>query len=166
MRLLTAFGGGLLRNLLALAATVALLALKQRREAVLLALTVILGMLLNSAAKEWVDRPRPAIVPHLAQTGGASFPSGHSFNAAVVYISVALAFVALIRHRPSQRCLIAVAIMASITIGWSRVWLGVHYPSDVIAGWLGGAGLAFLASALPFPSPQPAAETVSLPNEG
>jgi undecaprenyl-diphosphatase len=88
------------------------------------------------------------IVPHLTEAGGQSFPSGHSFNSAVVYIAIALAFAAMSPRRSVRWTLIISAVVLSIAIALSRVWLGVHFPTDVAAGWLGGAGWAFLASAL------------------
>jgi len=148
VRDVTALGGVLLRNIFALGAIVALLFLRLRREAVLFAATVIAGWLLNSAIKHLVGRPRPEIVPHLTEAGGASFPSGHSFNSAVVYIAMALAFATLSARQSVRLTVIGIAIAASLAIAWSRVWLGVHWPSDVVAGWLGGAGWAFAAAAL------------------
>lgn len=148
VRDVTALGGVLLRNLFALAAVVALLFLRLRREAVLLALTVASGWVVNSALKGLAGRERPQIVPHLMEVGGNSFPSGHSFNSAVVYIAIALAFAAMSTRASVRWTVIAAAMATSLAIAWSRVWLGVHWPSDVIAGWLGGAGWAFLASAL------------------
>ena len=144
----TALGGVLLRHLFALAALVALVFLRLRREAVLLALTIVSGWAVNSAVKALVGRPRPEIVSHLTEAGGSSFPSGHSFNSAVVYIAIALAFAAMSSRRSVRATLVAAAMVLSLLIAFSRVWLGVHYPSDVIAGWLGGAGWAFAASAL------------------
>jgi undecaprenyl-diphosphatase len=148
VRDLTALGGVLLRNLIALGAVVALLFLRLRREAVLLALTVAGAWLVDAAIKHWVGRPRPEIVPHLTEAGGASFPSGHAFNSAVVYIAIALAFATLSARESVRLTIIGTAIAVSLLVAWSRVWLGVHFPSDVIAGWLGGAGWAFLAAAL------------------
>lgn len=148
VRDVTALGGVLLRNLFALGAVVALLFLKLRREAALLALTVVGGWIVNSLLKALVGRPRPEIVPHLMEAGGNSFPSGHSFNSAVVYIAMALAFAAFSRREAVRYTIVGTAVVASMAIAWSRVWLGVHWPSDAIAGWLGGAGWAFLASAV------------------
>lgn len=148
VRDITAMGGVLLRNLFALAAIVALLFLRLRREAVLLAATIAGGWTVNSAIKALVGRERPAIVPHLTEAGGESFPSGHSFNSAVVYIAIALAFAAMSPRIGVRATIIVSALVLSLLVAASRVWLGVHFPSDVTAGWLGGAGWAFLASAL------------------
>jgi undecaprenyl-diphosphatase len=145
---LTALGSVLIRNLFALAAVGALAALRLRREAVLFALTVAGGWLVNSALKALVGRARPQVVPHLVEASGNSFPSGHSFNGAVVYIAMALAFAALSPRAGVRRSLIGAGVAVSLAIAWSRVWLGVHWPTDVVAGWLAGAGWALLASAL------------------
>jgi undecaprenyl-diphosphatase len=111
-------------------------------------LTIAGGWLVNSAIKALVGRPRPEIVPHLTEAGGASFPSGHSFNSAVVFIAIALAFATLSSRQPVRLTIIGSAILLSLLVAGSRVWLGVHFPSDVVAGWLGGAGWAFLAAAM------------------
>ena len=114
----------------------------------LLALTAVLAWAVEFAIKVAVGRPRPEIVPHLTDAGGASFPSGHSFNSAVVFIAVALAFATMSTRQSVRITIIGSAIVLSLLVAWSRVWLGVHFPSDVTAGWLGGAGWAFLATAL------------------
>ena len=144
----TALGGVLLRHLIAVAALVGLLFLRLRREATLLALTIVGGWVVNSGLKLLVGRPRPDLVPHLTEAGGLSFPSGHSFNSAVVFIAIALAFAALSPRRSVRATIVLAAMLLTLMVALSRVWLGVHYPSDAIAGWLGGAGWAFLASAL------------------
>ena len=148
VRDVTSLGGVLLRNLCVIGAVVALLILRLRREAVLLVLTVAGAWAVDAAIKGLVGRPRPEIVPHLTEAGGASFPSGHAFNSAVVYIAIALAFATLSARESVRLTVIGTAIAVSLVIAWSRVWLGVHFPSDVAAGWLGGAGWAFLAAAL------------------
>jgi undecaprenyl-diphosphatase len=155
----TALGGVLLRNLFALAAVVALLFLSLRREAVLFALTVMTGWLANTGLKQLVGRERPEIVPHLMEAGGESFPSGHAFNAAVVYIAMAIAFAALSRRHSVRYLLIGSAMVLSALVAGSRVILGVHFPSDVVAGWLGGAGWAFLAAALLYKPAKAAADS-------
>ena len=148
VRDMTALGGVLLRNLFAIAAIAALLFVRLRREAVLLGATIASGWIVDSLIKHFVGRPRPVIVPHLTEAAGTSFPSGHSFNSAVVYIAIALAFAAISSRHSVRATIIAAAMIVSLVIAFSRVWLGVHYPTDVIAGWLGGAAWAFTASAL------------------
>lgn len=155
----TAMGGVLLRNLFAIGAAVALLFLRLRREAVLFAMTVAGGWFANTAVKMLVGRERPEIVPHLMEAGGESFPSGHSFNAAVVYIAMAIAFAAMSRRHSVRYTIIAAAMVLSAMVAWSRVLLGVHFPSDVTAGWLGGAGWAFLAAALLYRPAKAAADS-------
>lgn len=144
----TALGGVFLSSLATVAAVIALLFLRLRREAVLFALTVILGWMLNNTMKALVGRERPDLVPHLTEAGGMSFPSGHSFASAMIYIGMALAFASMSRRHSVRYTLVASAMVLSAMIAWSRVLLGVHYPSDVIAGWLGGAAWAFTAAAL------------------
>ncbi|MGV3554035.1 MAG: phosphatase PAP2 family protein [Croceibacterium sp.] len=159
IRDITAMGGVVLRNLFAIGAVVALLFLSLRREAVLFALTVSLGWLANTGLKQLVGRDRPQIVTHLMEAGGESFPSGHSFNAAVVYIAMAIAFAAMSGRHPVRYTVIGAAMVLSAMVAWSRVMLGVHFPSDVVAGWLGGAGWAFLAAALLYKPARAAADS-------
>lgn len=155
----TALGGVFLSTLATMAAVVALLFLKLRREAVLFAATVILGWMLNNSMKAMIGRERPSLVPHLTDASGLSFPSGHSFASAMIYIGMALAFASMSRRHSVRYTLIGVAVVISALIAWSRVLLGVHYPSDVIAGWLGGAGWAFLAAALLYKPARAAADS-------
>lgn len=159
VRDVTSLGGVFLRNLFAIGAVVALLFLRLRREAMLFAFTVIGGWAINTGLKLLVGRERPQIVPHLTEAGGESFPSGHSFSAAVVYIGMAIAFAALSRRQSVRYTLIGAAMLLSAMVAWSRVMLGVHFPSDVTAGWLGGAGWAFLSAALLYPAAKKAAES-------
>jgi undecaprenyl-diphosphatase len=147
VRDLTGMGGVLMRHVFAICAIAALLFLDLRREAAVLTGTVIGGWVVNSVLKDLVGRARPTIVPHLTEASGNSFPSGHSFNSAVVFLAIALAFAAMSPRRSVRWTIIVSAVALTWLISLSRVWLGVHFPSDVIAGWLGGASWAFLAAA-------------------
>ncbi len=142
---LTLLGGVPVRGALDIAIVALLAFLQRRREAWWLALTVVGGWVANSALKLAVGRTRPDVVPHLVDAGGASFPSGHSFNSAALYIAIALVLGAASGRRWTPWLLLAGAVALSLAIAWSRVWLGVHFPGDVAAGWLGGAGWTLLA---------------------
>lgn len=161
VRDITALGGVFLSTLATIAAVVALLFLKLRREAVLFAATVFLGWMLNNTMKALVGRERPTLVPYLTEAGGMSFPSGHSFASAMIYIGMALAFASLSRRHSVRYVLIGTAMVISALISWSRVLLGVHFPSDVVAGWLGGAAWAFTAAALLYKPARAAADSTT-----
>lgn len=159
VRDITALGGVILSTLTALAAVIALLFLRMRREATLFVATVVLGWGLNALMKTIVGRERPTLVPHLTEAAGYSFPSGHSFTSAMIYIGMALAFASFSKRHSVRYTLIGSAMVISAMIAWSRVMLCVHFPSDVVAGWSGGAAWAFTAAALLYEPAKRAADS-------
>lgn len=140
----TALGGVGVLGLLT-AATLGYLWLQGRRRAALyLLLAIGGGLLVSLALKAGFHRPRPDLVSHGAMVYTASFPSGHSMLAAVVYLTGG-AMLALVHGRRSVRIyIIGCAVLATLLVGLSRVYLGVHWPTDVLAGWAGGAAWAAL----------------------
>jgi undecaprenyl-diphosphatase len=82
-----------------------------------------------------VARPRPTIVPHLVEVGNASFPSGHAAGSAAIYLTLAALASQVLRDRAARHAVLVMAILLVGMIGCSRVYLGVHWPSDVLAGW-------------------------------
>jgi undecaprenyl-diphosphatase len=86
-------------------------------------------------AKGWFARARPDLVDHLVPVANASFPSGHAASSAVCYLTLAALASQVTQHRATRRYLAIVAILLVGAIGSSRVYLGVHWPSDVLAGW-------------------------------
>jgi undecaprenyl-diphosphatase len=110
----------------------------KRMTAGFLAVATLGGALASAGLKVIFERPRPDIVPHLAHVSSASFPSGHSMMAAVTYLTLGGLIMAVVEDRRLKMYVLAVAVMLSILIGISRVLLGVHYPSDVLAGWTFG----------------------------
>lgn len=140
----SALGGVMVLTLLTVAVAGFLLLRRRYRALVFLLVAVIGGTLVSSILKEAFDRPRPDIVPHLAHVSTASFPSGHSMLSAVVYLTLGALLSRLIGDRRSRVYALIMAILTSVLVGVSRVYVGVHYPSDVLAGWTAGLAWAVL----------------------
>jgi undecaprenyl-diphosphatase len=114
---------------------------KSRREALALGATVIAGRLGLEMLKLFVDRPRPGFEAHPVVVFSQSFPSGHAGNSMITYAALAM-FAAPERWRDPA---LAAAILFALAIGMTRPILGVHWPSDVLGGWVYGATVVFLA---------------------
>jgi len=108
-------------------------------------LSITSGTLVSHLLKLLYDRPRPDIVDHLVSIHTASFPSGHATMSAVVYLTLASLIVRLVESNVVRAYVLGVAILLTFLIGMSRIYLGVHWPSDVLAGWALGVAWASLA---------------------
>jgi len=139
---ITALGGWPVLTLLSLMLAGAFIIQRQWSYFFVLLAVVVGESVLTGVLKDFFGRARPDFIPHLIAASSESFPSGHSGSASAVYLTFGLAIANLVR-RPAFRWY---ALGASLTmvflIGASRVYLGVHYPSDVIAGWCVGAAWA------------------------
>ena len=102
------------------------------------------GWLLNNALKAVFARPRPAIVPHLHEVMSPSFPSGHAMTSAAVYLTLGALLMHISKGRLTKIYCMTIAMLATLLIGSTRVYLGVHYPTDVLAGWLIGMSWALM----------------------
>ena len=102
------------------------------------------GFVLNWALKQAFDRARPDIVPHLRQVVDSSFPSGHALTSAAVYLTLGALLMRIAQGRLARYYCIAMAMLVTFLVGMSRVYLGVHYPTDVLAGWVIGMTWALL----------------------
>lgn len=102
------------------------------------------GQVLSSLLKLGIDRPRPDLVPHLAQVHTMSFPSGHAMLSAVTYMTLGALLARFLPGRAATIFVFGVAILTTLMVGISRVYLGVHWPSDVLAGWCAGFAWATL----------------------
>ncbi|MGO8905701.1 MAG: phosphatase PAP2 family protein [Solirubrobacteraceae bacterium] len=147
-KVVTWAGSAFLLVPLALICCVALIRAGLRREALAVALSLGGAMLLSDLIKLLVSRPRPP-VEHLQGVTGSSFPSGHATQASAFWFSLVLVLRATGGSRTAIRVAAAVALVLVVTVAASRVYLGVHYPSDVMAGILLGIGWAvFVARCL------------------
>jgi undecaprenyl-diphosphatase len=117
---------------------------RKAHAALFVALAVGGGMLLSTLLKMGFDRPRPDLVPHGAVVYSASFPSGHSMMAAVAYLTLGALLARVQPRRRLKLYLLGLAILLTVAVGVSRVYLGVHWPTDVLAGWALGAAWALL----------------------
>ncbi|AJE47719.1 phosphatase PAP2 family protein [Celeribacter indicus] len=142
MRDLTALGGVTVLTVISLSVLIYLLLDGRRASALFLAVAILGGQALSHLTKLGFSRPRPDLVPHGVEVATASFPSGHSLMATVTYLTLA---VMLSRSTPKRRIrafFILTAALIAVLVGASRVFLGVHWPSDVLAGWSLGAAWA------------------------
>jgi undecaprenyl-diphosphatase len=138
----TALGGVGVLSLLTLISVGYLWLMGQRRVALFLLFAILGGLLLSSMLKNGFDRPRPDLVSHGSHIYTSSFPSGHSMLSAVVYLTGG-ALLAMVHSAHRVRVyLVGCSILTTLLVGVSRVYLGVHWPSDVLAGWAAGAAWA------------------------
>lgn len=137
--------GGIAVLVLAIAAASGFLAIyRAYRMLAVLLVSTLGGISTSLLMKHLFDRPRPDIVPHLSQVYTNSFPSGHSMMSAIVYLTLGALVAPLLRHFWVRFYVIAVAVALTVLIGISRVYMGVHYPTDVVAGWAAGLVWALL----------------------
>ncbi len=141
---ITGLGGSAVLTLIT-TTVIGYLLLDGKRPAALLMIAAIGGGAgVNNLLKHGFGRPRPELVPHLVDVSGLSFPSGHAMLSAIVYLTLG-ALLARVESRPRIKAyLLAVAIGTTLLVGVSRVYLGVHWPTDVLAGWCAGAAWAML----------------------
>ena len=135
MRDVTTLGGGLLLTVIVVAVAGLLVVRRLYVPALLTVLASWSGGRVVALVKDHVRRARPDIVPRLIDVRELSFPSGHAASSAVVYLTLALLGAQVVRERRVRAYLLACAVILVGTIGISRVYLRVHWPSDVLAGW-------------------------------
>ncbi|HET9983420.1 MAG TPA: phosphatase PAP2 family protein [Longimicrobiales bacterium] len=139
---ITALGNAATLVTLALTASVLLWLGRHRVSVLLLLVALVSGSALGITLKHIFYRPRPTLIPWLSAVATPSFPSGHAMDSAVTYGTIAYLVGRLATGR-LRRAVWGLAALLVVLIGLSRIYLGVHYPSDVIAGWL--AGIAWVA---------------------
>ena len=145
VRDITALGG---TPVIVLVMTVGVLAFgfhRRWRHAAVLAGAVVVGWIVSDGLKALYERPRPDLVAHGAYVYSASFPSGHSTLSATTYLTLAILIASLEPQRRTKALVWGLALALLFTVGFSRVYLGVHWPTDVLGGWCLGAAIAFVA---------------------
>ncbi len=141
---ITSLGGYMVLTLIVASVAIYLLVAGKWRNAVVVAGAAISGSLLSQMLKAGFARPRPDLVPQLAEVHSMSFPSGHAMVSAVIYLTLG-ALLARFHQRRRHKALVMIyAVLITMLVGASRIYLGVHWPTDVLAGWCLGAAWAAL----------------------
>jgi undecaprenyl-diphosphatase len=144
VRDITALGSFAVLTLVTLITVGFLVALKRHAEAAMMGFAAIGGQMLSEMMKAYFDRPRPDFVAHIVETTSASFPSGHAMMSAAIYLSIGAMLARVQAKRRLKTYIHATALLLTLMVGTSRVYLGVHYPTDVLGGWCLGAAWAIV----------------------
>ena len=141
---LTALGGIAVLTLLVVGVVFYLLSVGKRGTALLVGGAVGSGAILSTLLKLGFDRPRPDLVAHLSHAYSSSFPSGHAMLSAVTYLTLGVLLARAHERRRTKIIVMTYGVTLTVLIGLSRIYLGVHWPTDVRAGWALGAAWAAL----------------------
>lgn len=139
---LTALGGIAVLTLLVVGVVFYLLSVGKRGTALLVGGAVGSGAILSALLKLGFDRPRPDLVAHLSHAYSSSFPSGHAMLSAVTYLTLGVLLARAHERRRTKIIVMTYGVTLTVLIGLSRIYLGVHWPTDVMAGWALGAAWA------------------------
>ncbi|QRK13710.1 phosphatase PAP2 family protein [Archangium violaceum] len=142
----TALGSVSVLTLVVCAVSGFLILVRRWRTLALVVGSTLGGAVVNSLLKSLFARPRPTVVPHLTQVLTESFPSGHAMLSAIVYLTLGALLAQLVDRRWLKAYLVGVVLALTLLIGLTRVYLGVHYPTDVLGGWMAGLGWALLSA--------------------
>ena len=148
IRDLTALGSTTVLALITAAAVGYLLIDGKRATALFVVVSVLGGAVVSFLLKQLFARPRPELVAHLVDVHTLSFPSSHAMLSATTFLTLG-ALLAQVQTRPALKAYtLGVAVVLMLTVGASRVYLGVHWPTDVLAGWCAGAAWAMICLAV------------------
>ncbi len=139
---ITALGSAPVLGLIVVLTASFLISEGKRRAAGFLAVSVAGGAALSLALKDFIARPRPTIVTHIVDVTTMSFPSGHAMLSAVTFLTLGALVARQIENGRTRVVVMASAILVTMLVGLSRVYLGVHYPTDVVGGWCAGGAWA------------------------
>lgn len=146
MLFITSLGGAFFLFILSII-TILYIATKRRKDAIIYSIILYTGVILNIIVKQIVQRPRPHHLP-LIREDSFSFPSGHAMNSFVFYAAFSYFILRETKNTKIAIVISIVSVLLVLCIGLSRIYLGVHYPSDVVAGYI--AGFIWFISAILF----------------
>jgi undecaprenyl-diphosphatase len=135
---ITALGGPSILTMMVIVVGGYLYLDKKSGAMLLVIVASVSGCSMSLVLKHLFGRERPSIVPHLAEVQTSSFPSGHSMLSAVVYLTLGALLARFVKSRRLKFYVLGVAVSLTFLVGLTRVYLGVHYPTDVLAGWSAG----------------------------
>jgi undecaprenyl-diphosphatase len=141
---ITALGGPSVLTLLTVAVSLFLALDGKKHMALFVCGSVGSGLLVSTLLQDSFDRPRPDIVPHEVYAASYSFPSGHSMLSALTYLTLGAILARAHERKLLKAYFLLTAVFLTVLIGVTRVYLGVHWPTDVLAGWTAGAVWALL----------------------
>ena len=144
MRDITSLGSASVLVLITAAVIIYLLLARRWGPALFIFVAVAGGQVLSSLLKVGIDRPRPELVSHLVNETSLSFPSGHAMLSAVTYLTLGSLAARFLHGRTTKIYVLSLAVLTTVLVGVSRIYLGVHWPSDVLAGWCAGFAWAML----------------------
>lgn len=144
MRDITSLGSASVLVLITAAVIIYLLLARRWGTALFIFAAVAGGQVLSSLLKVGIDRPRPELVSHLVNETSLSFPSGHAMLSAVTYLTLGSLAARFLHGRATKIYVLSLAVLTTVLVGVSRIYLGVHWPSDVLAGWCAGFAWAML----------------------
>lgn len=147
---LTAIGSGPVLALMVLLVTGYFVVAGKYGSAFFILAASVTGALLSGLLKHLYDRERPSVVPHLAEVASGSFPSGHSMASSIIYLTLGAVLAQAATRWRERLYFIAAAFALSGLVGLTRVYLGVHYPSDVLGGWAAGTSWALVCWMIAF----------------
>ena len=141
---ISALGSSAVTTLVVVIATLFFALAGRWRYAILMVVCTAGSAVCMTLLKSLYERPRPTMVTELDVPGGLSFPSGHSMMSAALYLTLGVLIARALPTRRLRVFAVASSAFVTILIGLSRIYLGMHYPTDVIAGWTGGAAWALI----------------------
>lgn len=139
---ITSLGGHTTLAIITLAVAGFLLIDRRSATALLVLVSVAGGALISHFAKLGFSRPRPELVGQLVDVQTLSFPSGHAMLSAVTYLTLGVLLTRTTKRHAARVYFLGIAVLLTLLIGLSRIYLGVHYPTDVLAGWFLGSAWA------------------------